>query len=67
MTHQMVTPTETLLHYVNTLCNNYYTISPEEAAQETEIIRQQGHTIVDLVGHMINSADNETGKEDAHD
>jgi methyl-accepting chemotaxis protein/sigma-B regulation protein RsbU (phosphoserine phosphatase) len=67
MTNKMLEPSETLNSHVATLCSNYYTISPDDASHEIEIIRKQGNTIIDLVDDMIQSADNETGKEDAHE
>jgi methyl-accepting chemotaxis protein/sigma-B regulation protein RsbU (phosphoserine phosphatase) len=67
MTYQMLEPAESLKNHVATLCDNYQTISPEEASQEVKVIHQQGKTIVELLRHMIDSADQETGKEDAHE
>lgn len=67
MTHQMLEPADTLMNHVNTLCNNYHTISLEEANEEISAIHQKGKTIIELLGHMIDSAEQETGKEDAHD
>lgn len=63
MTNQMLEPANALNNHVATLCNNYHTISPEDASHEIEAIRQQGNTIIDLLSNMIHSADNETGKE----
>ena len=60
-------PADAITHHVATLCNNYHTISTEDARQEIEAIRKQGNSIIYLLGHMINSADNETGKEDGHE
>ena len=67
MTYQMQEPADTLMNHVNTLCNNYHTISLEEANEEISAIHQEGKTIVELLGHMIDSAEQETGKEDAHE
>jgi methyl-accepting chemotaxis protein/sigma-B regulation protein RsbU (phosphoserine phosphatase) len=67
VTNKLMDPAEALTTHVATLCDNYHTISPEDAAQEITNIRQQGNTIVDLLDDMIHSADNETGKEDAHE
>ena len=67
MTYQMLEPADTLMNHVNTLCNNYHTISLEEANEEISAIHQKGKTIIELLGHMIDSAEQETGKEDAHD
>ena len=67
MTYQMLEPADAITHHVATLCNNYHTISTEDARQEIEAIRKQGNSIIYLLGHMINSADNETGKENGHE
>lgn len=67
VTNKLMDPAEALTTHVATLCDNYHTISPEDAAQEITNIRQQGNTIVDLLDDMIHSADNETGKEDVHE
>ena len=67
MTYQMLEPADTLMNHVNTLCNNYHTISLEEANEEISAIHQKGKTIIELLGHMIDSAEQETGKEDAHE
>ena len=67
MTYQMLEPADTLNNHVATLCNNYHTISLDDVRHEIEAIRQQGKTIVDLLGNMIHSANNETEQEDAHE
>ena len=67
MTYQMLEPADTLMNHVNTLCNNYHTISLEEANEEISAIHQKGETIIELLGHMIDSAEQETGKEDVHE
>ena len=65
MTNQMLVPADTLNNHVATLCNNYHTISQEDAAHEIEVIHKQGKTIIELLSQMIHSANKETGKEDA--
>lgn len=67
MTYQMVAPADALNNNVSTICQNYHTISAEDATREIESIRQNGNTIVELLDNMIHTADNETGKEDAHE
>ena len=67
MTNQMLEPAEALDKHVATICQNYHTISTEDATREIESIRQNGNAIIELLDNMIHTADNETGKEDAHD
>lgn len=67
VTNQMLVPADTLCNHVATLCNNYHSISHEDAMQEVEGIHKQGKTIIELLSQMIHSASNETGKEDANE
>jgi methyl-accepting chemotaxis protein/sigma-B regulation protein RsbU (phosphoserine phosphatase) len=67
MTNQMVEPAEAIDNHVATICQNYHTISAEDATREIESIRQNGNTIIELLDNMIHTADSETGKEDAHE
>ena len=67
MTNQMLEPAEALDKHVATICQNYHTISTEDATREIESVRQNGNAIIELLDNMIHTADNETGKEDAHD
>ena len=67
MTNQMLEPANVLGNNVSTICQNYHTISIEDATREIESIRQNGNTIIELLDNMIHTADSETGKEDAHE
>ncbi len=68
MIYQMLEPADALKNHVETLCHNYQTISMEKAHEEIEAIHQEGKTIVELLRHMIDSADHETEKEEeAHE
>lgn len=63
MTNQMIEPAETIVKSVNTLCNNYYSMRPEDVNRETEMIEQQSKAIVDLIDQMLKTAQDDTGKE----
>lgn len=67
MTDQMTLPADTIDESVAKLCNNYQSLSKEEIDHLVETIEKQSDTIVDLLGKMLNVANNEAGKEDAHE
>ena len=70
MTNQMLIPSETIRQSVQNLCQDFHNISAEEALHEEETIQEQGTTIIQLINHMIKSAENETidtGKEESHE
>ena len=67
VTNQMTGPSEAIDRSVTTLCNNYHDISLEEVDREINIIKTQSDTIIDLLNHMLQTAESETGKEDAHE
>ena len=67
MTNQMIEPAETLDKSVTTLCNDYYDMTSEEADHEAGIIEQQSNVIVDLIDEMLQTAQDETGKEGTHE
>lgn len=74
MTGQMSEPSETIENSVTRLCNNYHTISPEEADREVAAIKQQSKAILDLIDQMAGVERVETAvsrrtnrKEDGHE
>lgn len=67
MTNQMVAPSDAINNSVSNLCNNYQELSLQEADHEVENIQQQSKAIIDLVNTLIRTAENETGKEAAHE
>jgi methyl-accepting chemotaxis protein/sigma-B regulation protein RsbU (phosphoserine phosphatase) len=76
MTTQMVEPSDLIERSVTKLCNNYHTISPDEADYEVSVIKKQCAIVVDLLDHMIEALKNETDepekmmkerKEDNHE
>lgn len=67
MTNQMSVPAESIDRSVTTLCNNYHGISHEEVDKEVDNIQQKSKEIVELLNHMTNFTENETGKEAAHE
>jgi methyl-accepting chemotaxis protein/sigma-B regulation protein RsbU (phosphoserine phosphatase) len=67
MTNQMTLPTDIIDKSVTTLCNNYQGASVKEVAREVDTINQQSEVILDLLDHMLNAADSESGKEEAYE
>lgn len=67
MTNQMIAPSDAINNSVENLCNNYQQLSLQEADHEVEIIQQQSQAIIDLVNTLIHTAENDTGKEAAHE
>ena len=67
MTNQMIAPSDAINHSVDNLCNNYQTLSLQEADHEVEVIQQQSKVIIELVNTLIHTAENDTGKEAAHE
>ncbi|MBQ3629646.1 MAG: HAMP domain-containing protein, partial [Prevotella sp.] len=53
MTTQMTEPSDLIERSVMKLCNNYYTLTPQEADYEVEVIKTQSETILDLLDHMV--------------
>jgi len=67
MTNQMITPAEAVNESVTNLCDNYSNISWQEADNEVENIRQQTKTMTNLLNHLFEVSDSDTGKEDDHE
>ena len=67
MTNQMTEPSDAIDKSVSELCNNYNSITLKEANREVDMIQKQSHTIIDVLNHMLYAADNDTGKEVAHE
>ena len=67
MTNQMVEPAELLDKSVTKLCNDYSSMTLEEAGREVEVIDKESKTIVELTDQMLLTAQNDTGKEGAHE
>lgn len=65
MTNQMIAPTTAIEQSANRLCDNYHDVSLKEADREVTVIQQQSQAIIDLVNTLIQTAENETGKEGA--
>ena len=53
MTTQMTEPSDLIERSVMKLCNNYYTLTPQEADYEVEVIKTQSEIILDLLDHMV--------------
>ena len=63
MSNQMIKPTEALDKSVTKLCKNFGEMSAEEAARQVEVIELQSKVIVDLTDQMLETAQDDTGKE----
>ena len=62
VTNRMMAPAESVMNSVTKLCDNYQTITPQEADQEIDNIKQQGEIILALLSHKF-----EAGKEASHE
>lgn len=67
MTNQMTEPSEAIERSVVNLCNNYHDISLEEADNEIKNIKTQSEAIINLLNHLLQTAESDTGKEGAHE
>jgi methyl-accepting chemotaxis protein/sigma-B regulation protein RsbU (phosphoserine phosphatase) len=67
ITNQMIEPSNVIDKSVTTFCNNYYSISLEEADKKVNDIRQQSQAIITLLDYMLHTAENETRKEESHE
>ena len=53
MTTQMTEPADLIERSVMKLCNNYDTLSPQEADFELGVIKEQSEKVLDLLDHMV--------------
>ena len=67
MTNQMIAPSDAINNSVDFLCNNYQKASLQDADREVAVIQEQSKVIIELVNTLIHTAENDTGKEVAHD
>ena len=67
MTNQMVEPAEAIDKSVRTLGNGFYTMTLAETEQEVDVLVKQSETIVGVLDQMLQTAQNEKGKEEAHE
>ena len=67
MTNQMIAPSDAISKSVANICNHYHDISQEQANQEVQTIQREGKTILNLLSNLLDTAENETGKEVAHE
>jgi methyl-accepting chemotaxis protein len=76
MTMQMTVPSDLIERSVIKLSNQYDSISPQEAAYEVSVIKEQSGKIIDLLDHMVEALqfeaeetvkDFESGKEVSHE
>ena len=66
-TAKMLKPAETIMANVANLCDNYQDISLQEANDEVNTIKEQRDTILALLNQMLDSSEQEEGKEDSHE
>ena len=67
MVDQMIGPADKIDKSVTSLCNDYGTISMEDADQKVTTIQQQTQAILNLVDSLMFTTDNPTRKEDSHE
>ena len=67
MTNQMIAPSQAIKESVETICTHYHDISQQQVDHETDIIQQEGDKIIDLLNHLLQSAEKENGKEVTHE
>jgi methyl-accepting chemotaxis protein len=67
ISNQMISPGDLIDKSVTKLCNNYHEMSIEDIEKDTEIIKQQSTTILQLLGHIIQAMQIDSGKEDSHE
>ena len=66
ISNQMIVPGDLIDKSVTKICNNYQDISLEEMEQEMNTIKKQSSTILNLLGHIIQTIQIE-GKEERHE
>lgn len=67
MTNQMIAPSLDINKRVTELCDSYKDISQQKMDGDVKVINEQGKVIIDLLGNLIHAAEDETGKEAAHE
>lgn len=67
MTNQMLEPSDAMIRSVINFCDNYHSISQQEADREIANIQEQTQIIIDLLSQMIREAETDTGKEESHE
>ena len=67
MTNQMIAPSLDINKRVTELCDSYKDISLQKMDGDVKVINEQGKVIIDLLGNLIHAAEDETGKEAAHE
>lgn len=63
VTNQMIAPSEDIGHCIKTLSGSFHEFSPEEVHLVLDTLDKKSNTIVELINNMLNTADNEAGKE----
>ena len=67
ISNQMIVPGDLIDKSVTKICNDYPDISVEEMEQEMSTIKKQSSTILNLLGHIIETIQIESEKEDSHE
>ena len=65
MTNQLVAPSDAIDKSVTTLCNHYDDINAAEAGRQVDIISHSSEEILRVLDHMLQTAQNNKGKEGA--
>ena len=67
MTNQMVAPADAIDKSVTTICNHFDDINEKEVGRQAEMIQTYSDEILRVLDHMLQTAESESGKEDAHE
>ena len=67
MTNQMLSPSDAIDKSVTTLCNYHEDINANEIDRQVNIIRTHSEEILHVLDHMLQTAESESGKENADD
>lgn len=67
MTNQMVAPADAIDKSVTTICNHFDDINEKEVGRQAEMIQAYSDEILRVLDHMLQTAESESGKEDAHE
>lgn len=67
VTNQMIAPSQEIERCVNTLHSNYHELSPTEIRYVVDTINKKSDTIIELMANVLDTANDETGKEVGHE
>jgi len=65
MTNQMMAPADAIDKSVTTICNHFDDINEKEVSRQADIIHTHSDEILRVLDHMLQTAESESGKEEA--